>query len=59
MKTYDFTIRPRPVHVRTGEPMAKADANVENGWEAYASWLRRLREEVSERHAPLPPDLIP
>jgi hypothetical protein len=57
MKTYDFTIP--PLHLRVGAPKAKVAGEAENGWEAYAAWLQQLREQVSERRAPVPPDLIP
>ena len=57
MKTFDFTILPH--RLRASEPNASVDGNVENGWEAYAAWLRQLREQASERRTPLPPDLIP
>jgi hypothetical protein len=57
MKTFDFTILPQRPPV--GEPKADAAGDVENGWEAYASWLRKVREHASERHALVPPDLIP
>jgi len=57
MKTFDFTIHPhRP---RASEPKASTDGDVENGWEAYALWLRQLREQASERHVPMPPEFIP
>jgi hypothetical protein len=56
MKTYDFTIP--PLHLRVGAPKAKVAGEVENGWEAYAAWLQQLREQVSERHPPVPSELI-
>jgi len=56
MKTYDFTIP--PLHLRVDPPKAKVAGEVENGWEAYAAWLQQLREQVSERHPPVPSELI-
>ena len=56
MKTYDFTLRSPPP--RTREAQASAESRIENGWEAYAAWLQRLREELSERSPPLPPELM-
>jgi hypothetical protein len=58
MKTYDFTA-PVPPSPPAPAPRAPAPTATVDGWSAYERWLRRLREQMSEEHAPLPPELMP